>query len=208
VISRRQVLTTALQIVDDRGLEGLTMRRLGAQLGVDPMAVYHHVADKAALFDGIVEEVMSQLEIPPATGDWSADLRAIANAARKTLLTHPNAIALLGTRPSITEPAFALMEAIASLLLNAGFNETLATDGFDCAARLVIGHALAQAGSPPGGDVDGGEQQHRQAQQLLPPDRYPGLAAIELAGVAHDPDRLFELAVDGLILSLEKRRPH
>jgi TetR/AcrR family transcriptional regulator, tetracycline repressor protein len=205
VISRQQVLATALAIVDERGLEGLTMRRLGAELGVDPMAIYHHVADKAALFDGIVGQVFSEVEIPAAGGHWATDLRAVMNAARETFLEHPNVVGLLGTRPAITEPAFDLMEAITSLLLDAGFDELLAADGFDCAGRLVIGHVLAQGGRPPGGDVDGGEEQHREAQRSLAPYRYPALAAVERAGVRHDPDRLFELAVDGLILSLQRR---
>ena len=206
LISRERVLATALQIADERGLEDLTMRRLGAELGVDPMTVYHHVADKAALFDGIVGHVYSEIEIPPVSGDWSTDLRTIMNAARATLLGHPNVVALLGTRPAIAEPAFDLMEAITSLLLKAGFDELLAADGFDCAGRLVIGHVLAEAGRPPGGEVGGGEVEHHAAQESLAADRYPGLAAVQRAGVGHDPDRLFELAVDGLILSLEARR--
>jgi TetR/AcrR family tetracycline transcriptional repressor len=202
--SREQVLTAALEIVDAQGLEQLTMRKLGAQLGVDPMTVYHHVPDKAALFDGLVERVYSEVELPVRTGRWAHDLRAVARAVRATFLAHPNTVSLLGTRPPVSQPAFELVEAITSILLAAGFSEQQAADGFDCAGRLVIGHALAEAGRPPGGEVSGGEDEHLQAQQALVPERYPSLAAVQQAGVSHDPERLFELALNGLVLSLEK----
>jgi TetR/AcrR family transcriptional regulator, tetracycline repressor protein len=206
-VSRDQILAAALKIVDAHGLERLTMRRLGAALGVDPMAVYGHVSDKAALFDGLVELVLAEVQLPALTGAWAEDLRAVARAARTTFLAHPHVVPLLGTRPPITQPAFALVEAITSILLEVGLSEEQAADGFDCVGRLVIGHALAEAGRPPGGDVDGGEQEHRQAQETLPAERYPALARVQRAEVRHDPDRLFELALDGLVLALSARRP-
>jgi TetR/AcrR family transcriptional regulator, tetracycline repressor protein len=206
VLSRDQVLTAALRIVDEHGMEGLTMRRLGAVLGVDPMAIYHHVPNKAALFDGLVERVIGSVVLPPSTGRWADDLRATARAARRTFLAHPQTIPLLGTRPPTTEAAFDVFEALAGILLGAGFTPQQAADGVDCAARTVIGHTLTEAGRPPGGDIDGGEAEHAAAQQSLPLDRYPGLGAMEQAGVRHDPDRLFELAVDGLVLALQNQR--
>jgi TetR/AcrR family transcriptional regulator, tetracycline repressor protein len=206
VLSRDHVLTSALRIVDEHGIEGLTMRRLGAALGVDPMAIYHHVPDKAALFDGLVERVLGAVELPEPTGRWDDDVRSAVRAVRATFLAHPYAIPLLGTRPPATEAAFDVIEAMADILLGAGFTPQQAADGVDCAARLLIGHTLAEAGQPPGGDVDGGETAHEQTQQSLPIDRYPSLGAIELAGVPHSPDRLFELALDGLLLVLAAQR--
>jgi TetR/AcrR family transcriptional regulator, tetracycline repressor protein len=196
-----------LRIVDEHGLERLTMRRLGAELGLDPMAVYGHIPDKAALFDGLIESVLAEIEVPASTGDWVEDLRAVTRAARTTLLAHPHVVPLLGTRPPVTEPAFALVEAITTILLSAGFTEEQSADGYDCAGRLVVGHVLAEAGRPPGGDVDGGEEEHRRAQQTLSVTRFPALARVQHAGVRHDPNRLFELALDGLILTLSAHRP-
>ena len=182
------------------------MRRLGAELGVDPMTVYGHVSDKAALFDGLIELVLAEVELPPPTGAWDEDLRAVARAARTTVLAHPHVVPLLGTRPPITQPAFALVEAITSILLEAGLSEERAADGFDCLGRLIVGHALAEAGRPPGGEVGGGEQEHHQAQETLPVERYPALARVQRADVRHDPNRLFELALDGLLLALKPTR--
>jgi TetR/AcrR family transcriptional regulator, tetracycline repressor protein len=203
-VSRGQILDAALAIVDAEGLDALTMRRLGAALGVDPMTVYHHVPDKAALFDGLVECIYAEIPIPPATGAWEEDLRAIARAARTTFLAHPHVVTLVGTRPPSTPAAFHLVEAITTIALAAGLGEQRAADTFDCIGRLIIGHVLAESGRPPGGEVDGGEERHREAQRGLSPAGHPSLAAVERAGVAHDPDRLFELALDGLLVALSR----
>jgi TetR/AcrR family tetracycline transcriptional repressor len=206
-VSRDQILSTALRIVDADGLEQLTMRRLGAELDVDPMTIYGHVPDKTALFDGLIELVLAEVELPGFSGVWENDFRAVAHAARTTLLAHPHAILLLGTRPPVTHPAFRLWEWITSTLLGGGLGEEQAADGTDCLGRLLIGHALAEAGRPPGGDVGGGEEEHRQAQADLPAEHYPALSRVQHAGVAHDPGRLFDLALDGLILTLQAHYP-
>jgi TetR/AcrR family transcriptional regulator, tetracycline repressor protein len=206
LISRQQVLNAALAMVDEHGLEALTMRRLGAALGVDPMTIYHHVPDKAALFDGLVEQVFAEIVVPPPTGRWPEDLRAVARSARATFLAHPDLVALAGTRPPVTKQAFDLVEAVTTIALRAGLGEQAAADTFDCVARIVIGHVLAEAGRPPGGEVGSGEQEHHEAQGALSAERYPSLAAVERAGVRHDPDRLFELALDGLIASVSSNQ--
>ena len=206
-LTRARILDAALHLADLHGLDGLTMRRLGAELGADPMAVYGHLPDKAALVDGLVEVVMAEIVVPEATGDWASDLRAVTRSARTTLLAHPAVVPLLGTRPPVTPAAFALAEAITALLLRAGFTAEQAMDGFDCAGRLVVGHVLAEAGRPPGGDVDGGEEEHRETQAGLPAETFPALAHVGRSAVRHDPGRLFELALDGLILALAERRP-
>ena len=148
-VSRDQILAAALRIVDANGLDQLTMRRLGAELGVDPMTIYGHVPDKTALFDGLVELVLGEVTLPGRTGDWAHDFRAAAHAARATLLAHPHLIPLLGTPPPVTQPAFTLWESLTSILLDAGLSEEQAADGTDCLGRLLIGHALAEAGQPP-----------------------------------------------------------
>ena len=206
-VSRDQILAVALRIVDANGLEQLTMRRLGAELGVDPMTIYGHVPDKTALFDGLVELVLAEVTLPGRTGEWAHDFRAAAHAARATLLAHPHLIPLLGTRPPVTQPAFTLWESLTSILLDADLSEEQAADGTDCLGRLLIGHALAEAGQPPGGDVGGGEEEHRQAQAALTAARYPALSRVRQANIVHDPGRIFELALDGLILALQAHHP-
>ena len=144
--------------------------------------------------------------LPGRTGAWAHDLRAVAHTGRTTLLAHPYLIPLLGTRPPVTEPAFTLWESMTFILLDRGLSEEQAADEADCLGRLLIGHALAEAGQPPG-DVGGGEEEHRQAQAVLPAARYPALSRVQQANVVHDPDRIFKLALDGLILALQAHHP-
>jgi AcrR family transcriptional regulator len=201
-ITREAALAAALRILDADGLSALTMRRLGADLGVDPMTIYHHLPDKAALFDGLVGEIYAEIEIPERTGDWAADLRRLADVARATFLAHPEALPLLSTRPPVTESAFRLVETVTAILLDAGFSPQRAMDGFDCIGRLVIGHTLAEGGQVQDLGANRVNDDHAAAQSELSLDDYPAIAAVERAGVEHDPDRLFDLAFRGLLIAL------
>ena len=100
-LSREFILRTALRIVDDEGPDKLTMRHLGAVLGVDPMAVYHYLPNKAALFDGIVETIWSFIGPAsiPTEGGWRQRLAGAMHSFRDVLRQHPRAVAILGTRP-------------------------------------------------------------------------------------------------------------
>ena len=103
-LTREQILTAALKIIDDGGVEALTMRRLGRALDRNPMAIYRHAADKDALLDGVVERVVDELVVPrgPDSGrdsDWEGALRRTAHAFRRVALGHPNVVPLLVTRP-------------------------------------------------------------------------------------------------------------
>src|SRR5664280_2543111 len=68
---------------DASGIELLTIRSLAAQLGVQPMSVYHYVANKDEVLDGIVDVVLSEIDLPPGDGDWRADIRRRASSARR-----------------------------------------------------------------------------------------------------------------------------
>ena len=190
------------------GLDQLTMRRLGAELGVDPMTIYEHVPDKTALFDGLVELVLAEVTLPGRTGHWGHDFRAAAHAARATLLAHPHLIPLLGTRPPVTQPAFTLWESLTSILLDAGLSEELAATGPTASAGSSSAMHSPKLASPSAVTWGGGEEEHRQAQAALAAARYPALSRVQQANIVHDPRRIFELALDGLILALQAHHPH
>lgn len=205
VLSRERVLAAALELVDRDGLERFSMRGLGRALGVDPMAVYHYFPDKSALFDGLLERVYEGVQGPPPTGDWRVDTRAGAEAFRAALLAHPQLVTLVATRPPVTAAAFELLEAGLEALEPAGLSPQDALDAVDCIGRLVIGHAITEVGTPLDADADGREEEHVEAQRALVVERFPRIAAATAAGVEHDPQRLFELALDGLMRELEQR---
>ena len=94
-LSRAQVLRAALTLIDAEGVEALSMRKLGKALDRDPMRLYRHAASKNELLDGVVDVVLSELEVPPTdNGDWEAVLRRSAHAFRAVALAHPNVVPL------------------------------------------------------------------------------------------------------------------
>ena len=105
-LSRERVLNGAVAVADATGIAGLTIRSLAQELGVKPMSVYHHVANKEQILDGIVDIVFSEIELPSASGDWRPEISRRAHSARVVLRRHPWAIGLLETR---TSPGYATL---------------------------------------------------------------------------------------------------
>jgi AcrR family transcriptional regulator len=147
-ITRELVLATALELIDRDGADALSMRRLGAALDRDPMILYRHAPGKAALLDGVVEIVLSQLKVDPADPDWAAQLRAVARDYRALALAHPNVVPLLVTRPLATplalRPRGTLrpLEDILTLLTRAGFSGPDALHVYRALFGFLNGHVL------------------------------------------------------------------
>src|SRR3954465_14002727 len=97
-LSRERVLRAAVALADAGGLEALTMRRLGEELGVEAMSLYKHVANKDDLLDGMVDLVFAEIELPSGDADWRTAMRARAVSARTALMRHPWATTLMQAR--------------------------------------------------------------------------------------------------------------
>src|SRR3954469_2681663 len=97
-LTRERVIEAALGVMDAEGLEAVTMRRIGRELGVEAMSLYNHVEDKAAILDGICEVVMAEFAFPKESADWRQLVRSGARAWRDMLRAHPNVIALFAER--------------------------------------------------------------------------------------------------------------
>jgi AcrR family transcriptional regulator len=142
------VLTAALALVDAEGLEALTMRRLGAELGRDPMGLYRYAQNRGDLLDGITELVLEQLVVPTDGGDWQQQLRATAHDFRALALAHPHVVPLLVTRPLSTplglRPLGTLrpLENILALLIDAGFTPVDALHVYRAYYGFLYGHVL------------------------------------------------------------------
>jgi AcrR family transcriptional regulator len=147
-LSRELVLAKALELVDAEGLDALTMRRLGQELGRDPMSLYRYAENRAALLDGVSELVLNELTIHPEDPDWKEQLRSIAHNLRLLALEHPNVVPLLVTRPLSTplglRPLGTLrpLEQILSLLIGAGFNPAGALHVYRAYYGFLYGHIL------------------------------------------------------------------
>ncbi|MER7402954.1 TetR/AcrR family transcriptional regulator C-terminal domain-containing protein [Streptomyces sp. NPDC000070] len=153
-LSRERVLTSALELVDREGLSALSMRRLGAELGVEAMALYRYASSKDALLDGLVEalylELEARLAAEPAAGPgastWRAELHRIARATYDVCLAHPQAVPLLATRmlalPLARRPAAVLRdhERVLALLREAGLDAAGSASVFQAFTAWLLGY--------------------------------------------------------------------
>ncbi len=195
-LSRDLVLTAALALVDAEGLEALTMRRLGKELGRDPMGLYRYATNRADLLDGITELVLGQLVIPTETTDWQEQLRATAHDFRALALAHPHVVPLLVTRPLSTplglRPLGTLrpLENILTLLIDAGFAPADALHVYRAYYGFLYGHILNELQEMIV-DPEENEALLRLGLHRLPARSFPHLRA--LAPVLADYDGAAEL---------------
>jgi AcrR family transcriptional regulator len=147
-LDREQVLKTALGIADAEGLAAVTMRRLGKELGVEAMSLYHHVANKPALLDGMVDAVFAQVD-PPAGAYWKAALRRHYASLRAVLRAHAWAIPLLESRSSPGLATLGRHDAVLGVLRGAGFTIPLVAHAIAALDAYVYGFAVQEASLPP-----------------------------------------------------------
>src|SRR5215831_5066885 len=88
-LNRHQVLRAAVALADSVGIESLSMRKLADELGVVPMALYKHVANKEELLDGMVDIVVAEIDPPLSAADWKSAVRQRILSARRSLQRHP-----------------------------------------------------------------------------------------------------------------------
>lgn len=207
-LTRERVIDAALRILDRDGLDGLTMRALGRELDADPMAAYYHLPNKAAILDGIVEAVWSELELPePSGAPWQEQLAQIARAMRRTLVRHPNSLPVLATRPNLSASGFRLTDRALGVLLQAGLPPGEALEFVNAAAEFVLGHALTE--SAPGLAEGGADADHILAavDRLQGGEDFPNLARVlqeaDLSELTQE--RIFEAGLDVLRRGLERR---
>ena len=147
-LTRSMILQSALAIVDRDGVDRLSMRRLSDALGRDPVMLYRHVPNKAAVLDGVAEIVLGQLSVDNADPDWAAQLRTVARDFRQLALAHPNVVPLLVTRPLATplgqRPPGMLrpLEGVLALLTFAGFTGDDALHIYRVLFGYLHGHIL------------------------------------------------------------------
>jgi AcrR family transcriptional regulator len=201
-LDRQRILEAALALIDAHGLEALSMRKLGAALGVEAMALYYHVPNKAALLDGLAELVLDQLEMPSpaeleaANLDWADFIRVAARSYRDLGRAHPNLFALLATvgftNPATIRPA----EVVLDVLVRAGLDLSSAFVAFVTLKSYVAGHTAWVIG-----DADSGSR-HGQICDTLPvfaPDQYPRLAEFANTDSHEHIDTEFERGLDLII---------
>ncbi|MGC9667546.1 TetR/AcrR family transcriptional regulator C-terminal domain-containing protein [Planosporangium sp. 12N6] len=205
-LSRQRILTAALDIIDQQGLAGLSMRRLGAALGVEGMSLYHHFPNKQALLDGVVE-LVTEAGAPDDAGsddDWRSLLRRFATSYRATLLAHPRVLPLVATRPVTTPRSLRAVERSATVLHRAGFTLDQALNIITGIACFVIGHTLAEV-EPDDGRPDPADGVP-VALAALDPDEFPLLTRALTTGAGANPDTRFTFTLDSLLAGMDQQR--
>jgi TetR/AcrR family transcriptional regulator, tetracycline repressor protein len=140
-LSRRRILEAAIKLADREGLEALSMRRLGRELGVEAMSLYNRVPNKAALLNGMVRILLERLEIPlDGSGGWEECVREAFQSYRQLAREHPNVFPLFAMRPLNTVESLRIFE----LLRGAGFSTVPALHAFRALSSYTIGYSLAE----------------------------------------------------------------
>ena len=147
-LSRERVLRGAVAVADASGIGALTMRSLASELGVKPMSVYHYVAGKDEILDGIVDLVFSEIELPVSGGDWRSQMRLRANSARHALRRHPWAIGLMESRANPGPATLRHHDATLGTLRAAGFSVAMTAHAYALLDSYIYGFALQEAALP------------------------------------------------------------
>jgi AcrR family transcriptional regulator len=220
VLDEHRIVDAAVRLIDEHGLRELTMRRLGADLGVEGMALYRYVPGREALLDAVVESVVDELYADPDIGldghaGWVDYLQRLGHGLRRLALAHPEVFPLVATRPPaapwVRPPLRSLrgIESLLRVLVDAGFSDADAAAVYRAFSSFLLGHLLLEVSSM------GVETGPVEEPDVAPPEdleAYPMLRRLEpeLRGdhAATDFEEALEALLDriGLLLRLRRGR--
>jgi AcrR family transcriptional regulator len=206
-LNRDRVLQAAVALADEAGLDGFSMRGLAQELGVVPMALYKHVANKDELLDGMVDIVFGEMDSPSAGEDWRSALRRRALSARATLKRHSWAIGLMESR----HPGPANLRhhnATMGCLREAGFSFEMAVHAYSVQDAYIYGFALQEQDLGFETPQSAGQAAQRRAETIGSLDDYPYLAEIatKLPESGYDNAVEFAWGLDLLLDGLDQLR--
>ncbi len=211
-LTRAVVLSAALGLIDREGADGLSMRRLARELGCDPMTLYRHAPNKAALLGSVAETVLGELEVSPTDRDWSSQLRKVARQYRRLALAHPNVVPLLVTLPLSTplalRPPGVLrpLEDILALLMSAGFSGADALHIYRALFGFLHGHVLNELQELVE-NPDETDDLLRLGLYRLPIGEFPRLRSLAPALASYDGGAELERGLDILLAGLRAMAP-
>jgi AcrR family transcriptional regulator len=205
-LNRERVLHAAVALADESGSESLSMRRLGETVGVEAMSLYHYVANKDDLLDGMIDVVFGEIELPAGDGDWKRAMRQRALSARRVLARHGWAIRFMESRRSRGPATLRHHDAVLGCLRNAGFPIALAAHAFSLVDSYIYGFAMQERRLP----FDAGRQTGDVAQEMLarfPIGEYPHLAELttqHMLQPGYDYGNEFEFGLDLILDGLDR----
>ncbi|KUN87245.1 TetR/AcrR family transcriptional regulator C-terminal domain-containing protein [Streptomyces griseoruber] len=211
-LSRKRVLDTAVALADEGGVDALSMRRIAQALGVVPMALYKHVAHKNELLDGMIDALVGEIDPPSADADWKTAVRRRVLSARRMLLRHPWAPAVIEARMKAratpTPAVLAYLDSMIGIFRAGGFPVDLVHHAMHVMGSRLLGFSqeLFEDRTDRAPDPDAPPPEEMAA-------RYPHLTELARA-VAHDEESVvgsgcddqaeFEFALDLTLDGLER----
>jgi AcrR family transcriptional regulator len=205
-LSRERVLCAALRLADAEGIESLSMRKLAQVLGVQAMSLYNHVANKDDMLDGIVDIVVSEIEVPSLETDWQTAMRRRATSAHGVLLRHPWATMPLVSRVNVGPAMLRYVNATLGCLCEAGFSLAMADQVWNAMDSHIYGFTLQELNFP----FEAAEYSAAAAQglALIPADKYPYLNRLTHDVIEGRYDGLhdFEFGLELILNSLDQFR--
>ena len=204
-LSRVRILAAALELVDQDGLEALTMRRLADQLKVDPMSLYNHVESKDDLLDGLTEALWSEVRLPDWATGWKPTLREFGRSIRDLTRVHPLAYGLLLGRGILPRPALEAIDgSLKAFLESAGLTRSKAAEMIRTLIAYAAGYAMLELSCAPAAGSTPLEQ-IVSLTRALPRDAPPQLVEVARLMSDCDMDYQFELGLDLILVGLEAR---
>jgi AcrR family transcriptional regulator len=213
-LTRQEILRTGLRLVDQEGLEALTMRKLAQILRVDPMTIYRHVENKEALLSGLAEVLWAEVKVPDDPG-WEAILQSLARSLRDLAHAHPHAYVLLCQPPTLPTAMLCLCDGALERLQAAGFERKRAAEALQTVCSYAMGYALMElaalplnAPSPPTQPKASDFERIAQVMRVLPRETPPHLAEVAyLMCVDCNLDAQFAFGLDLLLTGLRASQP-
>jgi AcrR family transcriptional regulator len=147
-LSRQRALCAAIALADAEGIGALTMRRLAQELGIEAMSLYHHVANKDDILDGMVDMVFGEIELPSDDADWKTAMRQRARSARAAMTRHPWAISLMESRSSPGPETLRHHDAVIGSCRRAGFSVETTAHAFSLIDSYIYGFVLQEVNLP------------------------------------------------------------
>ncbi|MFL5686095.1 MAG: TetR/AcrR family transcriptional regulator [Chloroflexota bacterium] len=211
-LTRERVLTAAVDLADREGIDAVSMRRLGTELGVEAMSLYNHVANKEDVLDGMVDVILREIGSSTEVGEWKATLRARILSARRAMLRHPWASGVIVSRRQASPAMMQYMDGVAGILLQGGFSVDLLHHAMHVLGSRVLGFSQ-ELFDDSGKLVQSPEMQALMLQQMS--ETYPHITEIvrqvqhdeaSVVGAGCDDQLEFEFALDLVLDGLERRQ--
>lgn len=205
-LSRERVLCAAVRLADEGGIESLSMRKLAQDLGVKAMSLYNHVANKDDLLDGIVDIVVSEIEVPNLGVDWKTAMRRRAMSAHEVLLRHPWSTMPLVSRVNVGPAMLRYVDATLGCLREAGFSLEMADRAWNAIDSHIYGFTLQELNFP--FETEEYSEAAKNGLSLIPADKYPYLNRLthDVIEGRYDGIHDFEFGLELILNGLDRFR--